>query len=44
VTKANVDMGVTIDGSGSATMDRDYDGITLHCIGGQWYITQRKSK
>ena len=44
VTKAQVDMGVTIDGSGSATMDRAYDGITVHCIGGQWYITQRKSK
>ena len=36
--------GVTIDGSASATMDRDYDGITVHCIGGQWLITQRKSK
>ena len=44
VTKAQVDMGVTIDGDGSATMDRAYDGITVHCIGGQWYITQRKSK
>jgi len=44
VTKAQVDMGVTIDGSGSASMDRSYDGITVHCIGGQWYITQRKSK
>lgn len=38
------DAGVTIDGSASATMDRPYDGITVHCIGGQWYITQRKSK
>lgn len=38
------DTGVTIDGSASATMDRAYDGITVHCIGGQWYITQRKSK
>lgn len=38
------DAGVTIDGNASATMDRAYDGITVHCIGGQWYITQRKSK
>jgi hypothetical protein len=38
------DSGVTIDGSATATMDRAYDGITVHCIGGQWYITQRKSK
>ncbi len=38
------DAGVTIDGSASATMDRAYDGITVHGINGQWYITQRKSK
>jgi hypothetical protein len=38
------DVGVTIDGAATATMDRSYDGITVHCIGGQWYITQRKSK
>jgi hypothetical protein len=44
LTKAQLDSGVTIDGSATATMDRDYDGITVHCIGGQWYITQRKSK
>lgn len=44
LTPATADTTVTIDGSASATMDRDYDGITVHCIGGQWYITQRKSK
>ena len=44
LTKAQLDSGVTIDGSATATMDRHYDGITVHCIGGQWYITQRKSK
>lgn len=44
LSPAATDTGVTIDGSASATMDRDYDGITVHCIGGQWYITQRKSK
>lgn len=44
VSVAVSDAGVTIDGNGSAIMDRDYDGITVHCIGGQWYITQRKSK
>ena len=41
---AAADTTVTIDGSASATMDRDYDGISVHCIDGQWYITQRKSK
>lgn len=41
---ATADTTVTIDGSASATMDRDYDGITVHCIDRQWYITQRKSK
>lgn len=41
---AAADTTVTIDGSASASMDRSYDGITVHCIGGQWYITQRKSK
>jgi hypothetical protein len=44
LTPATADTTVTIDGSASASMDRDYDGITVHCIGGQWYITQRKSK
>jgi hypothetical protein len=44
LSKAQLDSGVTIDGSATATMDRAYDGITVHCIGGQWYITQRKSK
>jgi hypothetical protein len=41
---ATADTTVTIDGSASASMDRDYDGITVHCIDKQWYITQRKSK
>jgi hypothetical protein len=44
VRPAAADTSVTIDGSATAMMDRDYDGITVHCIGGQWYITQRKSK
>jgi len=44
VAVAASDVGVTIDGNGAAAMDRDYDGITVHCIGGQWLITQRKSK
>ena len=44
LTPATADTTVTIDGSASATMDRDYDGITVHCIGRQWYITHRKSK
>jgi hypothetical protein len=38
------DTTVTIDGSASASMDRSYDGITVHCIDREWYITQRKSK
>jgi len=41
---ATADTTVTIDGSASASMDRDYDGITVHCIDREWYITQRKSK
>ena len=41
---ATADTTVTIDGSASASMDRAYDGITVHCIDKQWYITQRKSK
>jgi hypothetical protein len=44
IRPAASDVGVTIDGSSGADMDRSYDGITVHCIGGQWYITQRKSK
>ena len=44
ITPATADTTVTIDGSASASLDRDYDGITLHCIGGNWFITQRKSK
>ena len=44
IQPAASDVAVTIDGAAGATMDRDYDGITVHCIGGQWYITQRKSK
>jgi hypothetical protein len=41
---AAADTTVTIDGSASAEMDRAYDGITVHCIDREWYITQRKSK
>jgi hypothetical protein len=44
VTPATADTSATIDGSASASLDRDYDGITLHCIAGNWFITQRKSK
>lgn len=44
LSKAVSDTSVTIDGTSGAILDRDYDGITVHCIGGQWYITQRKSK
>jgi hypothetical protein len=44
IRPAASDVTVTIDGASGADMDRDYDGITVHCIGGQWYITQRKSK
>lgn len=44
LSRALSDTSVSIDGSTSATLDRSYDGITVHCIGGQWYITQRKSK
>ena len=38
------DTGVTIDGAGSYNFDRAYDGITILCHGGQWYIIQKKEK
>jgi len=36
--------GVRIDGETSFTQRRDYDGITVLCHGGQWYVIQRKEK
>ena len=44
VLEPNPNDGSTIDGAASATMDRDYDGITLLCHLGEWYVVQRKSK
>ena len=38
------DTGVTIDGAASYDFDRAYDGITILCHGGQWYIIQKKEK
>ena len=36
--------GVTIDGGTSFAMDRSYDGISVLCYDGQWYVIQRKEK
>lgn len=36
--------GVRIDGAQVFTMDRPYDGIEVICIGGKWYVTDRKEK
>lgn len=36
--------GVRIDGAQSFAMDRSYDGIEVICIGGTWYVTDRKEK
>jgi hypothetical protein len=38
------DTGVTIDGAASYDFNRAYDGITILCHGGQWYIIQKKDK
>ncbi len=38
------DTGVTIDGAASYNFNRAYDGITILCHGGQWYIIQKKDK
>ena len=38
------DTGVTIDGAASYDFDRAYDGITILCHAGQWYIIQKKEK
>jgi hypothetical protein len=44
VVRGNVADDAGIDGSETATMDRDYDGITVMCHKTGWYIIQRKSK
>jgi len=38
------DSGVTIDGASSYDFNRAYDGVTILCHGGQWYIIQKKEK
>ena len=38
------DTGVTIDGNASHDFNTAYDGITILCHNGQWYITQEKDK
>lgn len=44
LSSSEITAGVRIDGNNYADMDRPYDGITLLCYDGQWYIIQRKSK
>lgn len=36
--------GVRIDGAQSFAMNRSYDGIEVMCIGGTWFVTDRKEK
>ena len=38
------DTGVTVDGAAGHYFNRAYDGITILCHGGQWYIIQKKEK
>lgn len=38
------DTGVTIDGGTGHNFNRAYDGITILCHGGEWYIIQKKEK
>ena len=38
------DTGVTIDGATSYNFNHSYDGITILCHGGQWYIIQKKER
>jgi hypothetical protein len=38
------DSGVTIDGASNYAFDRDYDGVSILCHGGQWYVVQKKEK
>ncbi len=38
------DTGVTVDGGTGHNFNRAYDGITILCHGGQWYIIQKKEK
>lgn len=44
VIRGNVADDAEIDGAATATMDRDYDGITVLCHEGAWWVVQRKSK
>ena len=38
------DSGVTIDGAATYDFNRDYDGVSILCVGGQWYVVQKKEK
>ena len=38
------DTGVTIDGAASYNFNHSYDGITILCHAGQWYIIQKKDR
>lgn len=38
------DVSETIDGAASYDFDRSYDGLSLLCHDGDWYIIQKKEK
>jgi hypothetical protein len=38
------DTGVLIDGEGSSSMTRPYDGATYLCHNGDWWVIQKKDK
>jgi hypothetical protein len=44
IIPAEGDTGVLIDGEGSSSMTRSYDGATYLCHKGNWWVIQKKDK
>jgi hypothetical protein len=44
IIPADGDTGVLIDGEGSSSMTRPYDGATYLCHKGNWWVIQKKDK
>jgi hypothetical protein len=44
IIPADGDTGVLIDGEGSSSMTRPYDGATYLCHKGDWWVIQKKDK
>jgi hypothetical protein len=44
IIPADGDTGVLIDGEGSSSMTRPYDGATYLCHKGEWWVIQKKDK